>query len=78
MRTAITYDLVQEYVLEHDLTENSTIVLHPADYDTVASEYADENNIVIFRSFEILGVPVMEDTEDEVKKNHIAVMHMAS
>jgi len=78
MRTAITYDLVQEYVLEHDLTENSTIVLHPSDYDTVASEYADENNIVIFRSFEILGVPVMEDTEDEVRKNHIAVMHMAS
>jgi hypothetical protein len=78
MRTAITYDTVQEYVLEHDLTENNSIVLHPADYDTVAAEYADENNITIFRSFEILGVPVMEDTADEVRKNQILVMHLAA
>ncbi|MDV6167919.1 hypothetical protein R1T16_05750 [Flavobacterium sp. DG1-102-2] len=78
MRTAISYDSVQEFILEHDLDENSSIVLHPRDYDIVASEFADENNIVIFRSFEILGVPVLEDNADEVKKNSIAILQLAA
>ncbi|MCO6148448.1 hypothetical protein [Flavobacterium sp. NRK1] len=78
MRLSISYDSLQEYILEHDLTENDAIVLHPRDYDAVASEYATENNIMIYRSFEILGVPVLEDTADEVKKNNIYVMPLAA
>ena len=78
MRIAISYDSVQEYILENDLTENDTIVLHPADYDVLASEFAEENNIMIFRSFEILGIPVTEDTSDEVKKSQILVMQLAA
>lgn len=78
MRIAISYDSVQEFILEHDLTENNTIVLHPSDYDVLAAEFVQENNIMIFRSFEILGVPVVEDTCDEVKKNHIVVMQLAA
>lgn len=78
MRYAISYDSVQEFVLEHELTENDIIVLHPHDYDIVATEFADENNITIYRSFKILGIPVVEDTADEVKKNHIFVMGLTA
>lgn len=76
MRIAISYDNIQEYILENDLNESDSIILHPADYDTLAAEYAEENNIMIFRSFEILGIQVIEDTEDEVKKNQIMVVQM--
>lgn len=78
MRIAISYDTVQEYILENDLTENDSIVLHPSDYDTLASEYAEENNIMIFRSLEILGIPVFEDTDNEVKRSQIVVMQLAA
>ena len=78
MRIAISYDTVQEYILENDLTENDSIVLHPLDYDTLASEYAEENNIMIFRSLEILGIPVFEDTDNEVKRSQIVVMQLAA
>lgn len=78
MRIAISYDMVQEYILENDLTDNDTIVLHPGDYDALAAEYAEENNIMIFRSFEILGIQVVEDTTDEVRKNQIVVMQLAA
>jgi hypothetical protein len=78
MRIAISYDMVQEYILENDLTDHDTILLHPSDYDALATEYAEENNIMIFRSFEILGIPVYEDTADEVKKNQIVVMQLAA
>lgn len=78
MRYAISYDSVQEFVLEHDLKDNNIIVLHPHDYDVVAAEFADENNITIYRSFQILGISVVEDTADEVKKNHISVMELAA
>jgi hypothetical protein len=78
MKTAVSYELVQEYILENNLTENDTIVLHPADYDTVATEYVIENNITIFRPVEILGVRIMEDTTGEVRKNHIYVPPLAA
>ena len=78
MRIAISYDSVQEFILEQDLTENNTIVLHPSDYDVLAAEYAMENNIMIFRSFVILGVPVLEDTSDGVKKNQTVVVELAA
>lgn len=78
MRIAISYDTVQEYIIDNDLTDNDTIVLHPSDYETLAAEYAEENNIMIFRSLEILGIPVLEDTEDEVKKSQIVVTQLAA
>lgn len=78
MRYSISYDTVQEYILENDLTDNDTIVLHPRDYDVLATEYAAENNRMIFTCLEILGVPVVEDTEDEVRKNEIFVMPLAA
>ncbi|ALM48449.1 hypothetical protein AMR72_05760 [Flavobacterium psychrophilum] len=78
MRYSISYDTVQEFIIDNDLTDNDTIVLHPRDYDVLATEYANENNRMIFTSLEILGVPVVEDTEDEVKKNEIFVMPLAA
>lgn len=74
MRLAISYGSVHEFIIENDLTENDTILLHPDDFDNVAQEYIAENNIMIFRSMEILGVDILEDTAGEVKRNHVYVM----
>ena len=74
MRFAISYGSVHEFIIENDLTENDSILLHPDDFDTVAQEYIAENNIMIFRSMEILGVDILEDTAGEVKRNHAYVM----
>lgn len=49
MRSTITYDMLQEYILDNNLTENDTITLHPDDYDTVASEFVSEHDLIIFR-----------------------------
>jgi hypothetical protein len=78
MKTAISYEMVQEYILENNLAENDVIVLHPADYDTVATEYVIENNITIFRSVEILGVRITEDTTGEVRRNRLYVTPLAA
>ena len=54
--------------------QKTTPSLHPDDFDNVAQEYIAENNIMIFRSMEILGVDILEDTAGEVKRNHVYVM----
>ena len=74
MKSAVSYEMVQEFILDNNLTENDTIVLHPADYDLVATEYIIENNLTIFRPVEILGTKILEDTSGDVKKNHIYVV----
>jgi len=73
MKLAISYSSIMEFILENDLTENDTILLHPKDYDIVATQFAEEENIMIFRSMEILGVTLLEDTSDEVRRNSLLV-----
>jgi len=74
MKFAISYGSVHEFIIENDLTENDTLLLHPADFEAVAQEFIAENNIMIFRSMEILGVSILEDMAGEVKRNHVYVM----
>lgn len=78
MRTSISYDRVHEYVLENGLTENDTIMLHPHDYDVVATEFIIENNLVMYRPVEVLGTRVIEDTSGEVRRHDIFVMPLAA
>ena len=78
MKTAVSYEMVQEYILENNLTDETTIILHPDDYDKVATEYVIENNITIFRSVEILGVRILEDTTGEIKRRQILVPPLAA
>lgn len=78
MKLAISYDSIQEYIIDNDLTEHDTILLHPIDYDKLARQFAEENNIMIFRSLEILGVTILEDTSDEIKRSHVLVMAAAA
>lgn len=78
MKAAVNYELVQEYILENNLTEEDTIMLHPYDYDNVATEYVIENNITIFRPVEILGIRILEDTTGEVRKSEIYVTPLAA
>lgn len=74
MKYAISYDTVKEFIYDNNLKQNDAIVLHPDSYDALAAEYASENNVVIFRSFDILGVLILEDLSDDIKKNQIFVI----
>lgn len=78
MKSAITYEMIQEYILENNLTEYDTILLHPYDYDIVATEFIIDNNFVFYRPVEILGTRVAEDTTGEVKRNNIFVMPLVA
>lgn len=78
MRHAISYESIREYVLENGLTENDTIILHPYDYDVVATEFIIENNLVMYRPVEILGTKIIEDTSGEVRRHDIYVMPLAA
>ncbi|RZJ66269.1 MAG: hypothetical protein EOO45_16210 [Flavobacterium sp.] len=78
MRRSISYETVHEYVLENNLTDNDTIVLHPHDFDVVATEYIIENNLIMYRPVEVLGTKVQEDTTGEVRRNNIFVMQLAA
>jgi hypothetical protein len=78
MNRAINYEAMHEFVQEHSLTENDTIMLHPHDYDTVATEFIIENNLIMYRPVEVLGTRIVEDTTGEVKRNNVYVMPLAA
>lgn len=78
MKAVINYESIHEFVLENGLTENDTILLHPHDYDTVATEFIIENNLIMYRPVEILGTRIMEDTTGEVRRNNVYVMPLAA
>jgi hypothetical protein len=78
MKFTICYESVQEFVLENNLTENDTLLLHPQDYDTVAKEYMDEHNLIMSRPIEIFGIRIMEDTSSDARKNYVTLLPMAS
>lgn len=78
MRFPISYGTVQQFVLDNNLTNEDILLLHPEDYDAVASEYLSENNFMIYRPVEVLGVKIIEDTDDEVKRRHICIMPLAA
>lgn len=78
MRFPISYETVHEFVLDNNLSENDTILLHPEDYNVVAAEYLSENNFTLYRPVEVLGIKVLEDTDGEVKRKHIYVTPLAA
>lgn len=78
MKTIVSYEKVQEFVLENNLDETNTIILHPYDYDVVATEFIIENSLIMYRPVEILGTKILEDTTGEVRRNHIYVMPLAA
>ena len=78
MRNQITYGMVHEYVLDNGLTDNDTIILHPDDYDVVATEYIIENSLTMYRPVEVLGTRVLEDTSGEVKRRQLYVTPLAA
>ena len=73
MRSIINYNWVQEYILDNNLSDGDTIALHPEDYDTVATEFIIEHNLIMYRPVEILGTRVLEDTSGEVKRSQVYV-----
>jgi hypothetical protein len=78
MKSLINYEMLQGYIVENNLDESDTIILHPSDYDTVATEYIIENNLIMYRPVEILGTRIVEDTTGEVKRHHVYVTELAA
>jgi len=74
MARTLNYEKVQEYILDNNLTENDTILLHPYDYEEVANEFFEEHNLFMYRPVEILGVSITEDTTGTAKKHTIYVL----
>ncbi|MBY8962658.1 MULTISPECIES: hypothetical protein [Flavobacterium] len=74
MRRHICLDMLQEYILEHNLSEYETIILHPDDYDVIAAEFFNENELMIFRPVEVLGTKITEDTHGDVRRNQVMVL----
>lgn len=78
MGRTLNYEKVQEYILDNNLTENDTILLHPYDYEEVAAEFFEEHNLFMYRPVEILGVSILEDTTGTAKKNTIYILEQAA
>lgn len=71
MKITITYDLIQEYILDNNLSDGEVIMLHPSDYDTVADGFMAEHDLTIYMPVEILGISIIEDTTGTIRKNII-------
>ena len=74
MKTQVSYGMIQDYILENDLNDNDVIMLHPSDYDTVATEFISEHDLMIYKPVEILGISIVEDTTGDAKKNNIYLL----
>lgn len=78
MKIRVSYEGIQQYVLENNLTGQDAIILHPDDYNNIATDHFNENNLMIFRPVEIFGTPVHEDTTGDVKRHEIYVVPLAA
>lgn len=77
MKNQITLLSIKEFIIENELTDSVMLVLNSKNFDEVALEYIESNNMQIERPFEILGITIIEDTDDEVAYNEIDVLEVA-
>lgn len=74
MKAPITLDRLQEYIIDCNLNEMDTVMLHPEDFDNIVTEFFSENDLMIYRPVEILGTKIAEDLDGEVKRNQVLVL----
>ena len=77
MKNLITLLSIKEFIIENALTDSVMLVLNSKNFDELALEYIESNNIQIERPFEILGICIIEDTDDEVAYNEIDILEVA-
>ncbi|OIQ16289.1 MAG: hypothetical protein BM557_10480 [Flavobacterium sp. MedPE-SWcel] len=70
----ITYEGMQNFILENELTDSVAITLHPDNFDDLVMDYLDFNGNQIERPFEILGIEIVQDTSGDVSKNKIVFL----
>jgi hypothetical protein len=70
----ITYETMQNFILEKELTDSVALSLHPDSFDDLVMDYLDFNNNQIERPFEILGIEIMQDSTGAVAKNNVQIL----
>ena len=70
----ITYETMQNFILEKELTDSVALSLHPDSFDDLVMDYLDFNNNQIERPFEILGIEIMQDSTGAVEKNNVQIL----
>ena len=71
----ITYDSMQSFIIENELTDSVAISLHPDSFDELVMDYLDFNNNQIERPFEILGIEILQDNTGNVQKSAINILN---
>jgi hypothetical protein len=64
---------MMQLIIDYELTDSVVIVLHPANFDTLAMDYIGTYGN-IERPFEILGIEIVEDTSGKISRNRIQIM----
>ncbi|QEE49581.1 hypothetical protein FUA48_08300 [Flavobacterium alkalisoli] len=70
----ITYDAMREFIIENELTDSVSIVLHPDSFDELVLDYLDFNDNQIERPFEILGIEILQDNNGNIPKSKIHIL----
>lgn len=71
----INFAGIRDYILENELTDSVTIVLHPASFDSLAMDYISQHGFME-RPFEILGITILEDTTGSISRNKIETVEI--
>ena len=70
----ITYDTMREFIIENELTDSVSIMLHPDSFDELVLDYLDFNDNQIERPFEILGIEILQDNTGNIPKSKIHIL----
>ncbi|MCW4468444.1 hypothetical protein OGH69_05665 [Flavobacterium sp. MFBS3-15] len=73
MHRLMSFEGMQEYIIDNELTDSVMIALHPESFDTLALDYIRIHE-TIQRPFEILGIEIIEDTSGTVQKNQVRIV----
>lgn len=66
----MSFEGMQEYIIDNELTDSVMIRLHPDSFDALAMDYIGIHE-TIQRPFEILGITIEADATGEVPRNEI-------
>ncbi len=71
----MSFEGMQEFILDNELTDSIMIVLHPDSFDALALDYISIHE-AIQRPFEILGIIIEEDKTGTVSMNEIKLVEV--
>lgn len=71
----MSFEGMQEFIIDNELTDSVMITLHPDSFDALAMDYIGIHE-TIQRPFEILGITIETDTTGEVPRNEIQIIEL--